>query len=444
MCLCPLGEPAALLVLTRCGRERESIAAERHLFEEDNTMTEAPSMPHFRRFTSSVPHRTRGRWRTAIRAVLLVAVAVGAGAWGCTARSCCERRACQDIRFLKAQIGMNYAMCCQGPAEERSKCLSDLQDKANATLSLILTAKQACDNNNNALLRETIQRIRDLWLPKVIKTATGQVVNQMVAFGSQDYLVLDTTLPRLPDSCTPVTVSIVGGAVVNAEATGRAAEDNRALSPEAVDPEVALVVPSNATTTYNACTYAVPANTTFNMRFGGAVLNGLSLSGTIAVAQTAAAFPAVGVGPVGLPTDVSLTASFLGQKITLDLDKTCPYNVLRVDASGNGALCVALTVDSDSPDLVGFVQIGSTIYFELPVQVAGDWSAIRIHADASIPGHLLTPTDPVALAAADGPSSAVIAEDPCADANENGIRDGADEVIHNIDSHLNCQATVQH
>lgn len=402
-------------------------------------MKAAPSMPRSRRF----PLPARRRWRTAARAALLTAFAAGAGAWGFAAQSCCERKACENIRFLNAQIAMNYAMCCQKPAQERGQCLSQTQEKVNTTLGLILTAKQACDNNDDALVRDTIKQIRDIWLPKIIKTATGQVVNQMVALGSQDYLVIDATLPRVPDSCTPVTVSIVGNDIVNAEATGRASENSRALSPLAAGPEIALVVPANAVATYNACTYAVPANTTFNMRFGD-VWNGLSLSGAIAIARTSTAFPTAGVGAVGLPTDVSLTASVMGQTLTLELDKTCPYNALRTDGVGNGTLCVALNVDSNSPALVGLIQVGSTIYFEFPVRVAKDWSSIRIHADASVPGHLLTPTDPDALAGADNPPASVIAEDPCTDNDGNGIRDGADEAINAINSQLNCQSNAQH
>ena len=345
------------------------------------------------------------RGRTSAHAALLAACIATAGASAHAGPSRCERRACENIRFLNAQIAMSYEACCRAPADERTARLSEIQDKAHATLSLALIAKQACDEKDGALAREAARRIRDLWLPTVVRSADGKVVNQMIALGSRDYIVIDATLPRLPDSCTPI---------------------------------------ADAVATDNACTYTVPANTTFNMRFGDIARNSLSLSGSIAVAQTAAAFPSTGVGPVGLPTDDPLTARFLGQTITLDLDRTCPYNVLRVDANGNGALCVALTVDSNSPALVGFIQIGSTIYFELPVQVAKDWSAIRIHADASVPGHLLTPTDPVALAGADNPSSAVNAEDPWADTNENGLPDGADEVIYAINSRLNCRSTAQH
>src|SRR5690606_23874324 len=145
----PTGPPVAPHVPTRRRCRRGSPRRGAAGFKRGDTMKAAPSMPRSRRF----PLPARRRWRTAARAALLTAFAAGAGAWGFAAQSCCERKACENIRFLNAQIAMNYAMCCQKPAQERGQCLSQTQEKVNTTLGLILTAKQACDNNDDALVR---------------------------------------------------------------------------------------------------------------------------------------------------------------------------------------------------------------------------------------------------------------------------------------------------
>ena len=368
------------------------------------------------------------------RLAVLSVVVAGAGAWTMTVRSCCETHACENMRFLYGQIAGGYETCCQKTLAQQDACFDELDDKISATQTLILTAKMECDTNNDAAVRDIIKQIRELWMPKIIKSAAGAVQNQMVALGTHDYIALDTTLLRTNLDCKPVTVTIIGGTVVNAEATGKAAED----SPRTGDgTSPAVVVPSDAAQPYSTCTYTVPADSSFDIRFAD-VRNGISLSGTISIAQTASQVPDTGSADLGLPTAVSLEALYLGQKLTLELDKTCPYNTLRLDANGVGTLGVALTLKSDSHHLIGLVQIGSTIYFNLPVQMSQNWSSLRIHSLATTPGSTITPTVPAILAGADVPPHAGIAMERCTDNDGNGIRDGADALINAIESQHHC------
>ncbi len=381
--------------------------------------------------------REHPRWVSITGTLGFVAVT---GGWGMVAESCCERHACEQIRFLNGQIAGGYAACCQAPAAQQDACFTELNAKVSATQTLILSAKIACDNNDDAAIRDIIKQIRELWLPKIIKTAAGLIQNQMVAFGDRDWIVIDTTLPRNID-CKPVTVSVVNNKIVNPESTGKATEEARSATPGAGGLESVTVLPSNAAQTFTACEYSLVPNTTLDLRFGNE-WNNISLSGSISIAQTAQ-FPAAGSADIGLPTEVSLTATKLGQKLSLELDKTSPFNTLRVDAAGIGTLGVALTLSSDSSALIGLVQVGSTIYFELPVVMSADWSALRIVADAITPGSTITPTVPVILIGSDSPPRPGIAQDRCADNDENGLRDGADEVIYAINSQLNCQTAAQ-
>lgn len=329
-------------------------------------------------------------------------------------------------------------MCCQMSGTAQDACFTDLNEKVQETQTLILTAKIACDNSDDELLKDTINRIRDIWLPKP-KPVGGVVLNEMIALGRTDWLNLDVTLSRSNSPCVPVTVALIGDQVVNAEATGAASDETIEA---AVTGEVAAtVVSATGNQAYQACSFVIPSGTTLDMRFGEEFSN-LAMSGSIAVAQTSPVFPSSGVATVGLPTNVHFTITKWGETLKLDLDKTFAHNKLEVDVNGNGTLGVALKLTSNSKYLSGLVQVGSTIYFTFPVQVAADWTSIRILANPMIPGNQITPASDVMLEGADGSFGLLsVPTGRCADNDANGVRDGADEVINAIKTTLGCEAS---
>lgn len=376
---------------------------------------------------------------------IVVCVVIGATslAWSMVASSCCMRHACENMRFLDAQIARGYAQCCQRPESVRELCFDELENQVDRTFQLIIQAKIACDNGDDDLLRETIKRMRELWLPKIVKSETTGAMNEMIALAHADWIELDATLPRVTGSCKAVTMAIVNDKPVNAEATGKATE---AAGPgmAGTGVNVAVVVTAESAQAYQSCSYTVPDGTTFGMRFG-TELAGIELGGSVSVAQTMSEFPATGSGQVGIPTAMELKASYLGASLRLELDKSSPFNTLEVDSNGDGRLGVALTLSSDSSSLIGIVQIGSTIYFNLPVHVEQGWGTMRIRAARTTPGDTITPTDPVALLGADTPPHAVaIPTDRCGDADGNGIRDGADEQIWAMSRFTECESGAQH
>lgn len=354
------------------------------------------------------------------------------------AQSCCEKKACSQSQWLTTRIADGYASCCQKTGAEQTACFSELDTKVHNTHDALLAAQIACDNADDELLRDAIKRLHDIWQPKP-KPVGGVILNEMVALGRNDWLHLDAMLARSNAACVPVTVAIVGEQVVNAEATGSASEETVEA---VVTGEVpATVVSATGNQAFQSCEYLIPSGTTLDMRFGEE-LSGLSLSGSIAVARTVPAFPSSGIATVALPTNVSFTISKWGQTLKMDLDKTFAHNKLEVDADGNGTLGVALTLSSNSSNLIGFVQIGSTIYFTFPVQVAADWSTIRLHADPTVPGNHITPMSDMMLEVLEGEYGlASLPTDRCADEDGNGVRDGADERINVINKILGCKAS---
>lgn len=379
------------------------------------------------------------KFRSIVVAGVVVATTL---AWSMLVQSCCMSHACENMRFLNAQIAAGYARCCQKPPEVQETCFDELDTKLDETFALILQAKIACDSSDTDLLRETIKKMRDLWLPKIAKSETTGAMNEMTAFGHADWVNLDVTLPRNPGSCKSVTVAVVDSKAVNAEATGKATE-SAGSGMAGTGTDVALVVTAESPQAYTSCEFTIPDQTTFSMRFG-TELTGLGLAGSVSIAQTSESFPASGSAAVGLPTDMSLKANYLGNVLRLELDKTSPFNTLEVDANGDGRLGVALTLSSDSINLIGFVQVGSTIYFNFPVHVDAGFGSLRIHSTPATPGDTITPTDPIILLGADTTPHPGIANDRCADADGNGIRDGADEVIWAQSSLSGCETAVQH
>jgi hypothetical protein len=318
------------------------------------------------------------------RYAILVGLFASATAWSMNLTSCCRDEACENSRFLNSQISMNYELCCQRPEGDRQACLNTLQEKANATLVLILTAKQACDNRDDELVKDTVKKIRDTWLPTIVKGASGLGLNQMIAFGPTDYIDLSTTLARQ------------GGL------------DSR--------------------------TYSF-GGTPGAVRFGQ-VLPGIKVSGEISLVKTSE-MPVEGTADVGVPSAAVIVGEYMGRKLTLTLDTKCEYNTLRVDNMGRGTLGMALTLSSKDSELLGLVQVGSAIYFAIPVTLAPNWSSLSIELTPQVPGSQITPTVAQAIAVDTMTPLNAPVGDPC-DMQEAPMRDGARATIGALMSPLGC------
>jgi len=319
------------------------------------------------------------RWASAI--VLLVT----ATAWATSAQSCCQRQACEGMRFIASQISQGYEACCQGPADQRSECISKLSLKANDGIGLVLAAKQACDAGDNEAIKDTLKKLRDLFLTKVVRGSTGLGQNQMIGLRTTDYVDFR---PQMARTIAP-----------------------------------------------NSWTYTVPAGTTATVKFRE-VFTGVAVAGNFSLVKTGE-MPVEGTADVAVPSDATLTWVYLGKRLTMTLDKTCEYNTLRVDNMGRGTLGVAMTLSSKDRELLGLVQVGSTLYFAFPVQLAADWNTISLQATPDVPGSQITPTVPSVLAADD--VRLATGDDLCGNTNGNpNLRDGAARLIGAMMAPLGC------
>jgi len=359
------------------------------------------------------------------------------GGWSVYADGCCQREFCQNTRNLYPHIARKIETCCERQdAQERAACLAAAEASISEAEGHILAASLACQANDYELMREHIRRLRDILLPKIFPGPNGQIYNTLVGFGRQDWIALDTTLTLAPNTpCKSVTVTLTPQGVINAEATGKAVED------EGGEAGVAVVVPASSTQAYTSCTYVVPSGTTFDMRFAEEY-HGVTFSGSIDLARTNPTIPETGLVVAAIPTEAQFIMSKYGHKLRMSLDKTSPYNTLRLGADGKGVLGVALALESDSSALAGLVYVGATVYFEFPVEVNAAWTSVRLNVPRARPGNELTPVEDKTLIVADGPRAELppIGGDPCADVNGNGIPDGVDRQIHAVEYFLDCPA----
>jgi hypothetical protein len=331
---------------------------------------------------------------------------------------------------------------CQLPEPQKTERLVELgtiSDRANDLSDL---AFQACLDSDreliNDLKKKYIEEILDRLVPKKAGLAylevDGRVENTLLGFAVRDWVSLDATLTLQGNSpCKPQTVTIVSNKVVNPEATGNAV-DAQANSSESST--IALVVPSASVSSLQSCTYSMGSSVPLTVSYRDDVVSG-NFNGKVSLAPLATDDGRM----LALPTDAVFTAKVAGATLTMTLDKTCPHNTLVADANGQGTLKAAMLVDSPSSLLAGDLAIGRVMYFEFPVTVAQDWSSVRVQMAQGQSAAAYTPFDPVLLMAGTAHQTTVaIGGDVCADADNNGIRDGADEVIRAIDITSGCNA----
>ncbi len=371
-----------------------------------------------------------------VRAAVFFAVTASVlGGWTALARSCCEEHTCANLRMAKVMIATGYAQCCQQEGQERSACLSALSGKTATLHSLILQAQIACQQGDVEWARDLVRQIKELLkgIGEVVAVQSIQQVdgvpeNTIPLLGEGDWISLSATLPRRAGAPgRSQATATVGGARVLAEAAGGTAE----LQGDAA--AAATIVPSGGDGALVAYDHDFPTDSTITIR-----TSGQSFQGTINGAITLAPLEAVAGALRAVPTDVSWRVRSGPATVTLTLDRTSPFNLLKADANGQGTLEVVLLVDSKSAALAPSLYMGERYYFRFPVQVGAGLSNIQFSLTSEMPGSGYAPASAMALNAADGNSTAPIGGDVCADVDGNHIRDGADEVIRVINLTSGC------
>ena len=223
-------------------------------------------------------------------------------------------------------------------------------------------------------------------------------------------------------------MAIIDGKKYTTESAGKLIEQ---LAADGGQP-IGVILGPDASQALTSCTYSINGSVPLEAKFGE------ELAGTLSGSVSLAVLDVGGQAMAALPTDANLSATFQGQTVKFTLEKSSPFNSLRANVQGEGTLGLVMKVDSKSPMLAASMYMGQTMYFEVPVTVAPDWQSFTVAVASTRSGRLLTPVDDDVLLAADGRFEPRVTNTPCADDNNNGIRDGAEEQINAIDSQLDC------
>ena len=354
------------------------------------------------------------------------------GGWVSATPSCCERYTCENWRALKPLIASGYSDCCRSEGDARQTCFNKYDELMNQIKLKFIEAQIACQNGDTEEARRILRDIKDKFKDLLgavafqsISKVDGNIENSVALFGEDDWISLGVTLfPTPGQSCKPQSVALVGTKTVNPEATGKTVADAEGGGGTA---ELAVVVPAESPAALVSCDFRFPSDTQIRVRFGTEATG--TIGGTVSLARLQTADGSLRA----LPTAVDLRVRMLGQTVTLVLDKSSPYNSLEAAPDGSGYLSVALTVDSKSAALAPSLYLEETYFFRFPVTVDPDFRSLRFNLTPSMPGHLYSPVSQMTLRAI-GPSTPVpVGGDPCADANGNGIPDGADRTIRAIE-----------
>lgn len=363
------------------------------------------------------------------------------GGWASVTPSCCERHTCENWRALKPLIAAKYSDCCRRDGDARQACFNRYDELMNQVMMKFIEAQIACQNGDAEEARRIIRDIKDKFKDVLgtvafqsISKVDGKLENSIALFGERDWISLGVTLFPVPgQSCKPQVVAVVGTKTVNPEATGKAVADADGGAGTA---ELAVVVPAESSAALVSCDFQFPADTQIRVRFGS------EATGTIGGGVSLARLQTNDGSLRALPTAVDLRVRVLGQTITLVLDKSSPYNSLEATPDGAGVLSVALTVDSKSATLAPSLYLEETYLFRFPVTVDPDFRSLRFNLTPAMPGHEYSPVSRMTLRAAGESSPVPAGSDTCADANGNGIPDGADATIRAIEATTpQCQET---
>lgn len=275
-------------------------------------------------------------------------------------------------------------------------------------------------------------------LPKnsIIKSSASIYVNSRTIFVTGETISINTSL-TLCKPATKITTMYLNGKPYLPDAIGSASLKAAETTPSSSVYSTAQVVKDSDPNSLSSYEYCVPAGTQVGMNLQGGVVN-TNLSGTISISGLVWNAQSQ---QVGVPTGVDLVFSDSNNKISMSLDKTNSENSVVLDANGNGAMNMAVSLSgslaSDDFDLSPF----KVLWVRIPVARSADGQTLVLGQASPMLGVEFAPIDPMARAAMESGHAAPanpmppMPTDPCVDTNNNGIWDIIEWQAHNI----NCQ-----
>lgn len=352
---------------------------------------------------------------------------------------CCDD-VCRAYDDLKADLANSYAVCCQTQTDDGwSECIQNAQDRHNQLRDSLIAAEAVCRNDNDDLMRQILEEFYQVLRGRLVDAVgpTGlesgqEIANTFVVLGPQDHIdcVLPTTTPITTEVSTQTM--LVDNIRYPLESAGVAIEAATKLSDDGAPPLTA----NEPSADYPAQIWQFDQSGTVHVLAGPydrtlSVQNGSLKATSFSDAQQTR----------NVPTAFKLALAGGGITATIQLDPTCPYNELVLDAQGTGWLGMGVDLTSNSAALSRLDMLG-TFWMKLPIQQLSN-GELLIDTQGWTVGTEVFPIQSTTMSIVTGQSSAIFdlpngRDEACADTNENGIRDGADELINNYDQFTDC------
>lgn len=353
---------------------------------------------------------------------------------------CCDD-VCDAADDLKANVAAGYAICCQTESEEAgwSDCVQDANSRNQDMRDTLLAAQAACENGDNDLMEELLRDFYQILRGRIVEAvgptalrSGNPIANTYVILEPTDQISIAFTALSTISSVVKTQPMLVNGELYTAESGGVAIEAQTLLSVDGVAPAASILPVMNM----DAQQYQFDPSGSITVLAGpfertlGVVKGRLTITELLSGDQSKL-----------VPTDMVLTLQGDGITTTLTLEETCPYNELVLDANGDGYLGMAVSLSSASEALTRISQLGA-FWMMLPVSEDVTGQLVFDTSGWSI-GTEVFPIQPATMAIALGQTGNAGSlpngrDESCADADGNGIRDGADEIINIYDNLGGC------
>ena len=337
---------------------------------------------------------------------------------------------------MKVWLAQQYAICCQQPSDDWGGCIDDMGDDYNDLYNMLIAADIACRNNNRELMRQILEEFyRRLFgdrggqgygLIEGDLLGGGGIQNVFPVFDIDGEVRISAVSTPSLDSVRRVATLSVHGTSYFAEAAGPASTMIKAQN--GFDPLV-TVNPTDSGLAESSYSFD-----------GGVV--GVRMQGVTqqhAIQKGIFRYVEIVDGPEMrcVPSEFKWELDRNGEATTVTLDKACPFNEVVFESADSGVLQMGVVIDSES-EFATRIEAMGTVWITLPFIVNPDGSFL-VGSDGWVGATGLFPLSEVSEGALVGPGGGNPPPPPngrdeaCADADGDGVRDGANELINLFD-----------
>ena len=341
---------------------------------------------------------------------------------------CCEE-VCDALNDLNAHIAFQYAACCQAGGDTWGTCVTNAASQTNQLRAILVQAETACRNGQRDLARQLLREFYQLLRGQIAvaigpsQLRDGSIRNTYRVLHPDELISIQLAATPIGTTTTSVPTMSVDGVSYLSAASGPAVQAFIMLNPSGAVP-VAVAEPE-------------PVGGRVVSHFAistGAIRVDLGLvDETMTIDGGTASFVSIGSDGRVVPTAFSLDLQNAGMKLGVRLEPSCPHNGLWLDENGEGHFRAAVSFQTSSEALFRLNELGP-FWMEVPVSRDAATGVLTFSTGGLVSGTMVFPVQESTMSIVLGQVGTLTVPngqaESCADADNNGIRDGADELIN--------------